>query len=1328
MLPERIGSRLIPANETKAMHLIVDNFILDRFKSGQTQGDFRAVVMFVDVSGFSALTEALMAHGQHGAEILAAVMRSVLKPLIHCVYAQGGFVATHAGDAFTAMFPIHEDGRTPERALEAAISIQRWVAEHPRHATPYGEFFISVKVGLALGAVQWGIVSSADGRRAVDYYQGDALDACTEAEHNARPGDVIIDSYLREVLAGQIHTQTEGAYHRLLSVTEELPVPQPVISPVVDLSIMSHFIPGELLTQAQTGEFRLVVYLFIHLPSVRTEAQLKIFMQSLFDLQDHYGGLLNRLDFGDKGAHLLLFWGVPVAFENDVDRCLNFTLDLQARTSIPISAGVTYQLAHAGFIGSELHEEYTCYGQGANLAARFMSAAPRGEIWLDQSAAKNAGRWFEVEYAGEHAFKGFSEKQRVYHLLERKEQSQPFFKGELAGRQSELNQMAEFIQPVYAGQFAGALVVLGEPGIGKSRLVYELQSSARFHESEMQWALCQADEILRQSLNPFRYWLIHFFEQSVEQSDSRNKRNFNRILDELVETTVDKDLASELDHTRSFLGGLLNLRWPDSLYEQLDPQGRYESTFNALIALIKSLSLQNPLILILEDVQWLDADTQAFLPGLARALTAVEGQSYPIAILATARMESAGLPWADALNVKTIHLEGLQTSDLSRLVIAVLGGPAAPALLDLLAQRSEGNPFFAEQTLRFWQEEGALEANSLGWNLQAQPEDALPLTTNLRAVLVARLDRLAREVQYVVQTAAVLGREFEVRLLAHMLAGDGTLNRKVEQAEQAGIWTALSELQYIFKHTLLRDTAYSMQLRTRRQMLHRLAVEAFETLYADELDRHYNELAYHSEEAGLPEQACRYYWLAGDNARAAFQNSLAAELYSRSIALTPAGDLPSRFSLHAAREAVYDLLGNRDQQRQDLQALQSLADDLDDDEKRVEVLVKLADFHINLGSYEEASRYTQEAVSLSQQAHLKNLALAAHRVAVSAYHRKGDKDKAFKHGEIALQLCREFADRSTEGLIHNLYGLIVLDGQNLEGARDYFEKSLNCFLETGELRSQAMALNNLGMVAGHMGDYPASQMYYEKSLTITQKIGFRTGEGYALGNLGWVAGVQGDYLSARTYANQTIRIGREVGSRFSELYALINLSSYSCALGDYEAALTYARQGLDLGRAIQDRGGEAWALTVQGHALAAMNHLSEASASYQAALEIRTVLDQTALASEPRAGLARVALAQEDLPAALAYISPVLDFLEDGGGLDGTEEPLRVFSTCYQALQAADDPRSAQILALAYQQLRLRANRISDPAARHRFLEDIPYHRQILDAWKRSGDSLSINK
>jgi predicted ATPase/class 3 adenylate cyclase len=1309
------------------MHRIVDNFILDRFRSGQTRGDFLGVAMFVDVSGFSAITEALMAHGQHGAEILALVMRSILKPLIHSVYARGGFVATQAGDAFSAMFPLDEGEPAAESALAAAVSIQVWAAQHPQHQTPYGEFSISVKIGLALGAVHWGIVSTPDGRRAVDYYQGEALDACSEAEHRAGPGDVILDARLRDVLDRRIHTQAEGDFHRLISVTAELPAPQTVVQPSVDVSLMKRFMPGELLGQPQTGEFRLVVNLFIHLPSVRTEAQLTIFMQTLFDLQDRYGGLLNRLDFGDKGAHLLLFWGVPAAFENDVERCLNFTLDLQARTSIPISAGVTYRLAHAGFIGSELHEEYTCYGQGVNLAARFMSAAPRGEIWLDESAAKNAGRWFEVEFAGERSFKGFSEKQPVYHLLERKEDSQPFFQGELVGRQEQLNQLIDFVEPIFTGQYAGVLVVYGEPGIGKSRLIYEFQHLPIFHRRQASWGFCQVDEILRQSLNPFSYWLKHFFEQSIDHSDSRNKRNFNRILDDLLENTPDKDLVSELDRTRSFLGGLLGLRWSDSLYEQLDPQSRYESTFGALIALCKALSLQHPFILVIEDAHWLDADTQAFLPGLARALTAVEGRSYPIAILATARREGNSLSWDSALAAKAIHLEGLPPGDLSRLVGAVLGEPAAPALLDFLVQRSEGNPFFAEQILRYWQEEGMLAASPAGWNLLDPGIGTPPLPTNLHAVLIARLDRLAREVQKVVQTAAVLGREFEVRLLARMLQGDERLPDKIGQAEQAAIWTAMSELQYLFKHALLRDTAYRMQLRSRRQQLHKLAVEAFTTIYAAELDRHYIELAYHCEQAGMLQRAQHYYGVAGDDARAAFQNSLAFDLYLRAIDLTPDNDLQARFSLYSAHEAICELLGKRDEQRQDLQILQSLAESLQEDDKRVEALVKWADFHTNLGSYQKATRSAQEAISLSLDSGLKKMALAAYRAAVTVCWRKGDKNEAFRFGEIALQLCREHADRSTEGQIHNLYGLILWDEQNLVEARDYFKISLSSFLDTGELRSQAMVLNNLGNLTGQMGDYPASQDYYEKSLAIAQKIGFRTGEGFVLGNLGWIAGVQGDYLNARTYASQAIRIGREVGSPVSELYASINLSSYSCALGDYEAALSYAGQGVELGRSIQDRNGEAWALTTQGHALVELNRIPEATAAYQAALEIRIDLNQTALASEPRAGLARIALSQKDPAAALVYISPLVIFLEGGGSLDGTEEPLRVFLTCYQVLQAADDPHAAQILAMAYQQLRSRADRIADSAARRRFLENIPYHRQIMDAWDRNRGSLAVN-
>jgi hypothetical protein len=256
----------------------------------------------------------------NGAEVLAMVMRAAFAPLIRAVYEHGGFVVAQAGDSFTAIFPITEDHEQRMRdALATAWSIRQHAAAHSMHTTPYGDFVVSVKIGAALGEVTWGIVISDDTRRAAYFFGGSAVESAADAEHHARPGDVILTVGTVELLRAAVHLEPAGPYARLLAITDELPPPVAVVLPTVDAALAARFFPTSLLHQAFSGEFRQVTYVFVSLPTVRTEAQLARFMQTVFALQDRFGGLL-KLQFGDKGVHLLLIWGAPLAHENDIAR------------------------------------------------------------------------------------------------------------------------------------------------------------------------------------------------------------------------------------------------------------------------------------------------------------------------------------------------------------------------------------------------------------------------------------------------------------------------------------------------------------------------------------------------------------------------------------------------------------------------------------------------------------------------------------------------------------------------------------------------------------------------------------------------------------------------------------------------------------------------------------------------------------------------------------------------------------------------------------------------------------------------------------------------
>jgi class 3 adenylate cyclase/tetratricopeptide (TPR) repeat protein len=1286
------------------------------------EGSFQAIGLFADTSGFTAMTDALIEHGQHGAEVLAGVMNTVFTPLFQTVFEQGGFVATQAGDAFTAVFPCDSDPQTAVlRALSAACNIQQAMLKQPTHHTPYGEFSVSVKVGLALGDAAWGIIRSADQRHAAYYFQGTAIDGSSEAEHRAQAGEILIDPILLNHAPDNLVTEPFDGFYRLVAFDQLLPACPYSPAAAIDLHLAGKFFPEELYTRNLGGEIRQVCCLFINLPTVKTKSQLHIFMQTLFELQDVYGGLPQLL-FGDKGAHLRILWGAPTSHENDIERMLNFILELQSRTAIPVKAGATVRIAYSGFIGSHLAEDYTAFGRGTNLAARFMSTAPRGEIWLDENIAYAMARHFVLDDLGEHSFKGFSRPQKVFLLLERDQASVIHYSGKMVGREQEVSALRQFIQPLSLGEYPGMLVVWGEPGLGKSRLVHTfLDELQRDQGIPCQTFLAQTDEILRRPLNPFRYWLLRYFGVSETQGETRNKRTFNRKLDELIGEIQDVRLVEELDRTRSLLGALVDLYWPDSLFEQLDARGRYENTFIALTCLLEAESLRQPVVLFIEDIHWLDEDSQAFLLSLQRALSA--RRTYPVALLATARWEGSSTILAE-VDYRSVHLTELDRKALADLSEFILGAPAGMNLLELLVDKAQGNPFFAEQILYYLRDENRLIQKHGTWEVSTNL--SAPIPAEVGSVLIARLDRLSEDVREVVQTAAILGREFDILLLSRMLNDDRDLSQKIDRAEREAIWSALNEIRYLFRHALMRDAAYNMQLQVRREALHALALSSLEILYAEHLDPHFAELAHHAEQAGLSEKAAQYYHLAGNSARSAYQNKLAADYYSRALELTPIYQLDRRYQLLADRELIYNVIGKIQDRLIDLKTLQELVNNLNDPSKIAEVTFRLSYYAIDIGNYIEARQQASKAVDLARAAKTAKVELKARRILIAAHHRLRELDQAIIAADECLRLIHQMQDSAEESAVLSIRGLIFVEQGKPELATADFLRGVDLARQANSLEEEAKSLNNLGVVTSLQGDLIRSRDFYERSLIATRKVGDRLGEGRTLGNVAFITSVLGDFPKALAYADQTLQITREVGDRYGEMYVLVNLSLYARCSGDLNNAVEYARQAAELAARLGDRSGSGWAYTRLGSAHLALGELDQAQASFQQSIKIREELDQPTLATEPLAGLAQVFAARSELDRASHSIDRLLAFFDRGGILEGTDEPLRVYLTCYQILKQTGHKRAAEFLQIAYDQLQDRSSQILDETARHNFIQNVAEHREILAAWQNEHASTTL--
>jgi predicted ATPase/class 3 adenylate cyclase len=1294
------------------MHRVVPELIVENYRTGNYSGEFQAVSLFLDLSGFSTMTDVLMQHGQHGAEVLAGLMHGLFDPLVESIFDYGGKIIGFAGDGIMALYPIESDARsTALKALTAAYIIQKGFRENPTRQTIYGEFSILAKIGLGCGSVSWGILHSARGDQATYYFRGSAVDEAAEAEHQAKPGEILLTRNISDLFGEQVESEPHAAFQRFTRFCVGIPTSARVDFPAVDLSVARHFYPEDVIANDVRGEFRQVVNLFMRFPDLSSEALQKM-MSTVFELRNRYGGLVSRLDFGDKGSNMLMLWGAPVAYENDIGRALNFLLDLKTTVDFPITAGVTYYISHAGYLGSSLYEDYTCYGWGVNLASRFMMAAKDGEIWVDDRIARRVSRRFELDFVGSHSFKGFSSEQKVYLLRGYTQTLEPVYQGEVVGREAELAQLGGFAEPLWQGKFAGLLLLSGEAGIGKGRLVHEFRSSTRQKGKRALWALCQSNQILRQSFNPLRSWLFRYFGISRNQPVEEQKQAFDTKLDDLLEFLPDPELTQELQRTRSILGALLNLHWDDSLHAQLDAEGRYNNTFLALIALLKAESLRQPVILVLEDLQFTDKDSQDFLPRLKRAILA-SSESYPIAILVTSRPPGMGLA-KDLIDAR-IDLRAISSEAMAHLIEINLGGSPAPDLVDLLVERSEGNPYFAEQILRYLQEENLIETSQAGWKLVREIEEAF-LPGDIRSVLVARLDQLRRGVRETIQTASVLGREFEVPLLEQMWRQDDLLQQHIAEAEQAAVWNPSDDSHYIFSHGLLRDAAYEMQMEARRRELHALAVDALEHLYGDVKTR-YAELAYHAKYAGLNAKAQQYYRLAGQIAAESYQNHQAIEYFNRALAFTPLNDIRTQFDLLIERVEVFNRRADRASQSKDLDTLEKFAVQLDDHTRMAKMLMSRTLYQYLTGNYKAAIEDAARAEALSDQIAKTNLAFLTQTTRSLALMHLGRLDESMQRALNTLKQVREVGSRKEEARVLSAMGMIALEQKEPSVAHEYLAEALQIARELKDRDLEHKALNNLAMSEGSVnGDYATASDYYQQAYDIAHETGDRNAEGIVLANIGFASGMQGDFVAAQQYHQQALSLAREIGHRYQETYILINLSAVSGVQKDASRALEYAQAALVLAQKMGERSGEAWARLYAGHAHLLMNSLEPARQNYQDSVLIREELGQVTLSMEPLAGLVEISLRMDDLDSASRDAERIIEHIGNGGTLGGTDEPLRVYHTCLLVLERKQDPRSDQLLQTAIQLLDSQVSKFKDEHARKMYVENVPWRLALYKA------------
>lgn len=1211
------------------MNLIPD-FIAENYYKNKLNGNFYGYALFLDIKGFTSITEKLKDFGKEGIEILNTCLKTVFQPLIKEVKIHNGFISHFAGDAFNAFFI----GDKNFDSLICADNIVQTMKNLKPVETKFGSFEFSVKIGISYGKILWGIAGSDD--YLTYYFRGKPVDESADAESFANENEIIVKkgSYVIDdvFFSGNKTDREDSAKKTGIELSAELinqdflrlsgfdfkefpkeqnrfaaakssQIEKSTFQTKEKTKILKNFTKKEILNNYVKDEFRFTVNVFISLQNMSNHKEIKRKTDIIIQQTEKYGGYFESLSFGDKGTTCLIIFGIPKTFENNIDRALDLSYSLLQEFGNELKAGITAGTVFSGFKGSELRQVYGVLGDEINVSARIMSIARWGEIRITDRIFKKANMKYDFKFLDTFKLKGKKEEIPIFLLKGLKEfHRREKFSSRLIGREKELSEAELFLKPAENNKFAGIIYIDGIPGIGKSRLLYQIKQKT---EDKFQWFYLPCDEVLKKSFNPINSFLKFFFNQREDNSEIENKKLFKNKIDELLNEINDSEIKNELNRTQSALGAFIDLYWKDSLYKRLDSKQKFENMISAFKNLIKGLSLNKPVVLEIEDIQWIDSASGSLLKSLTTNI-----ENYPIVLAVSSRYLDDGSEFRLDLNnltEKRIKLDYLSSERSKALIETILDSEIPAKTAELIFNKTEGNPLFIEQLILFLQENNLFDTE---YNII---KEGFEIPSSISSIITARIDRLSNELKNIVQTASVLGREFNEKILREMI-NSLSLNMYLNEGEKEVIWSKLKKFIYSFTHALIHQTVYDMQLKRDLRKLHKKAAEIIEFLYKENYQTVCSELANHYEKAEIEDKAALYLEMSGDISKEKYENERALFFYNKLTSIDFIKSRPEKYiKILLKKSEILSIMGKWDDAVQICSEAEKISEsenltenlgssaaalgnqfylkssfkeaeeklskalkifrDIKKQEGIAKVLGKIGMVKSELGEYSEALSYFQEQLELSKK--MKNVLEVSNAVGNIAhlYTEKGDYDEALKFYEEKYETSLSINNKS--GMIDALRnkGSINLRRGKLDEALKNYEAAFPIAVEIGDILEQSNIIGNLGIAYWKLRDFDKALTYYQKHLKIAEEIGDKSGISRALGNLGILFKNKGDYKNGIKNFKKALKNFEELGHKLgaSKAYGSIGLSY--AEMGQYKEALKWYEKRLKIVEELDSKGG-----------------------------------------------------------------------------------------------------------------------------------------------------------
>jgi class 3 adenylate cyclase/tetratricopeptide (TPR) repeat protein len=848
-----------------------------------------------------------------------------------------------------------------------------------------------------------------------------------------------------------------------------------------------------------------------------------------------YEGTVNQV----MGDGIMALFGAPLAHEDHAVRACYAALRMQKSlkrfaddtrrlhgVEVQIRVGLNSGEVVVGSVGSDLRMDYTAVGQTTHLAARMEQLALPGTVRLTAETVRLAEGYIEVRSLGPIPVKGLPAPIEIFELTGAGTARSRFQAAALrgltrfVGRDAEIEHLRRVLDQAAAGR--GQIVaIVGEAGVGKSRLVYEFTHSHRVQD----WLILEASSVSygkATSYLPVIDLLKGYFKIG-DRDDPREMRA--KVLGRVL------GLDRALEPLLPPLLALLDVPVEDPAWQNLDPPQRKQRTLDALKRLLLRESQVQPLLVVFEDLHWIDGETQALLDSLVESLS-----SARLVLLVNYRPEYEHR-WGSKTTYSQLGLGSLPAETTAEFLAALLGPhPGLAPLTHMLVKR--GNPFFLEETVRSLVETGAL-AGARGAYRLTRPVEALRVPATVQTILTARIDRLPPEEKRLLQAASVIGKDVPYALLAAIAEQPEEALRHglahLQEAEFLYERQLFPDLEYTFKHALTHDVTYGGLLGESRRALHVRVVGAIRALHGDPTAEHLERLAYHAFRGELWQEAVSL--LRQVAARAIARSALPESVAYLDQALVALGHLPE------TREAIETAI-----------------------DVRVEFQAALAP----LAERARMLQYLRDAEPLAQQiGDVRRLGhVSAHMS--HAYWFMGQLNNGVQTGERALTIARSLGDTRLELLTRFRLGQIHVFRGRLDQALDRFNGILTDL--TGERAGEHVGMTSppavtcralAGYALALAGHFDGAAAMHQEALGIAEA----SGQSFSIAWVTWAAQaalrLQGDARAAARWAERCLNVSRREGFVNYTTHATAGLGHAYALSGRPDEGVTLLTEALD---------------------------------------------------------------------------------------------------------------------------------------------------------------------